>query len=154
MLAFKDIVSISGKSGLYKIIGRRNNGLIVESLDGTNKKFATSLTQKLSVLEDISIYTYEGDIKLKEVFQLLHTKVEGGLALPDKTASNDACRAFLRTVLPNFDEEKVYVSDIQKLISWYGILIDKVSLEEEKPEDAETEEKPKEKKTKPKAKKS
>jgi len=121
-MELKDIVAISGKPGLQQIISRRSSGFIVETLDGTKKKFPTSFTQKVSILEDISIYTYEDDEPLGLVFKSLDEKVKGGLELITKKNSGEEIRAFFREVLPEFDEDQVYVSDIIKVCSWYKIL--------------------------------
>ena len=144
MPELKDIVSISGKSGLYQIIGKGSNGLIVESLDESKRRFPTSLTQKISILEDISIYTYDSDVKLSEVFKILHSKVKDGLALVDKNTTNEGVKTFFRGVLADFDEERVYVSDMLKVAQWYNLLKDQISFEETVVEEvADKEEKPK-----------
>lgn len=129
MADLKDIVSISGQPGLHLIIGKRANGLIVETLDASKRRFPTSLTQKVSILEDISIYTYEGDIKLIEVFRNLHQLVNNGFELVGKNNSNDEVKAFFRKVVPEYDEEKVYVSDMLKVSLWYQILKDAISFD-------------------------
>lgn len=129
MAELKDIVSISGQPGLHLIIGKRANGLIVETLDASKRRFPTSLTQKVSILEDISIYTYEGDIKLIEVFRNLHQLVNDGFELVSKNNSNDEVKAFFRKVVPEYDEEKVYVSDMLKVSLWYQILKDAISFD-------------------------
>jgi hypothetical protein len=130
MAELKDIVSISGQPGLHLIIGKRANGLIVETMDASKRRFPTSLTQKVSILEDISIYTYEGDIKLIEVFRNLHQLVNDGFDLVSKNNSNEEVKAFFRKVVPEYDEEKVYVSDMLKVSLWYQILKDSISFDE------------------------
>lgn len=128
-LYLSEIVSVSGKPGLQKVIGRRTTGLIVENLDEQGKRFATNLNHKVSFLSDISMYTYDGDENLANVLKSLHEKVEkDGLSLVDKKNSSDEINAFFRQVLENFDEDQVYKSDILKLVSWYGILKDKVDF--------------------------
>ena len=99
-MELKDVVSIGGKPGLHQVVGRRTNGLIVESIDERKKRTPTSLTQKVSILEDISIYTYESDVKLRDVFKSLDTLVPGGLELVQKKDGGDAIRDFFRKVLP------------------------------------------------------
>jgi hypothetical protein len=123
-LYLTEIVSVSGKPGLHQLVGKRANGLIVESLDGLKKRFPTSLTQKVSFLSDISMYTYDGDEKLEDILKNLHAAVEGGLELVTKKNSADEVQAFFRNILENFDEDQVYNSDILKLVSWYKILKD------------------------------
>ena len=86
-LYINEIVSVAGKPGLQRLIGKRANGLIVESLNGDKKRFPTSLTQKVSFLSDISMYTYDGDKILEDILKTLHQKVEGGLELISKKNS-------------------------------------------------------------------
>jgi hypothetical protein len=143
-LYLSDIVSVGGKPGLHKVIGKRPSGLIVETLDDQMKRFPTSLTQKVSFLSDISIYTLEGDEKLAEVLKNLNAKVKEGLQLVDKKNSGEEIRSFFKQVLENFDEEQVYISDILKLVNWYEILKDILDFdalempEEEAGEDEES----------------
>lgn len=128
-LYLSDIVSVSGKPGLHKLVGKRSNGLIVESLDESKKRFPTSLTQKVSFLSDISMYTYDGDEKLDVILKKLDTAVQGGLALVSKKSSGEEVQAFFRKVVENFDEEQVYNSDILKLVNWYSVLKDVLDFE-------------------------
>lgn len=128
-LYLSDIVSVSGKPGLHKMVGQRSNGLIVETLDDAKKRFPTTLTQKVSFLSDISMYTYEGDEKLDSVLAKLHKQVEGGLELVGKKSSAADIQTFFRKVVDNYDEDQVYNSDILKLVSWYKILNGKVDFE-------------------------
>ena len=113
----KEIVAISGVSGLHKIIGRTKTGLILESLNETKKRFPTSIQDKVSVLEDISMYTEEGDMRLAEVFVKIHEK---GSA-PTAKDNAETQRKFLVDVI-KLDSERVYDSDIKKLLIWYNVL--------------------------------
>lgn len=134
----KGIISISGKSGLSKIVSQSRGGLIVESLED-GKRFAVHGSERVSSLEDISIYTYEKDLLLTEVFEEMFKKAEGKQILSHKSSEQEL-RAYLKEVLPNYDEERVYNSDIKKLVHWYNILIDKKLLsitEKKKPADKE-----------------
>jgi hypothetical protein len=128
-MELKDTVMISGMPGLYKIIGQRKNGLIVETLDANAKKFATAPTQKISILNEIAIFTEDGDIRLAEVLKTLKTKVEEGLIIPEKKASDNEFKAFLASVVPNYAEDRVYISDIKKLASWWTILKDTLDFD-------------------------
>ncbi|MBI1305727.1 MAG: hypothetical protein GC181_03825 [Bacteroidetes bacterium] len=128
-MELKDVVSISGKPGLHLIVGKRPNGFIVESIDESKKRIPTSMSQKVSILEDISMYTYEGDAKLSIVMKNLHDQVTQGLALIDKQSSGNQIQEFFRKILPDFDESKVYNSDILKLVAWYKILADQLDFE-------------------------
>lgn len=128
-MELKDVVAISGMPGLYHVIGQRKNGLIVEALDGTGRKIPTSPTTKVSILSDIAMFTMEGEQRLAEVLLSIHDKVKDGLTVPDKKASDDAFPQFLGKVLPNYDNERIYLSDMKKLATWFNILSDKLDFE-------------------------
>lgn len=143
-MELKEVVSISGIGGLHKIIGQRSNGLIVETIDETKKRFPTTLSHKVSILEDIAIYTATDDVRLAEVFKSVQQKdKKGEVTIPTKKSSNDELKTFLKTVLPDYDEERVYVSDIKKLAAWYVILKDEIDFTA-KPKKEEKEEAAKE----------
>lgn len=128
----KEILSISGKPGLYKLIANTSNALIVESLlDG--KRFPAYSNAKIISLEDISIYTENEDIPLKEVFKRMHEKEEGKPAISHKASSADITD-YIDSVVPEYDADRVYVSDMRKMIQWYNLLVEKnmLNLEEEK----------------------
>ena len=120
---YSDIASVSGKGGLYKVVKPTRTGVILESMDDARKKLVASATQRISVLSDISIYTtdQEGSRPLSEVMHTIFTEFEDD---PGVTPSSDGdeLKAFMKHVLPDYDEQRVYVSDIKKLITWYGIL--------------------------------
>lgn len=137
-MELKDVVSIGGKPGLHQIVGRRTTGLIVESIDDRKKRTPTNLTQKVSILDDISIYTYDEDVRLSEVFKKLDALVSAGdLELVSKKDGGDAIRDFFAQVLPNFDQDQVYTSDILKICNWYTILKDKIDFQAETADPAE-----------------
>jgi hypothetical protein len=124
MELLRDIAHISGKSGLYRILKPGRGGVIVETLDEKKQKEMVSSNARVSVLKDISIYTEDpnkstplGDIFLK-TRELHGEKVEFDF----KTASNSQIFDFFATVTPDFDRERVYASDIKKIVSWYNIL--------------------------------
>lgn len=120
----KTILSISGKPGLYKLISQAKNMLIVESLQ-TGKRQPAYAHEKIISLGDIAIFTDEDDVPLGEVLNAIKTKENGAkVSLDIKNADNEALRAYLAEVLPNFDRERVYTTDIKKLISWYNLLIE------------------------------
>ena len=119
----KNILSVTGKPGLYKLVSQGNNMLIVESLvDG--KRMPTYARDKIVSLGEISMYTMGDDIALSEVLTKLGEK-EGlkPAAIDPKKADNDQLRDFFAEVLPEFDRDRVYPSDIRKLIQWYNILV-------------------------------
>ena len=136
------IISVSGKPGLYKVISKKKNGLVVESIpDG--KKLNIFALDKVSALDDISIYTYEEDVPLKEVFTKLF-KIEAGKKSIDHKDTSEVLRAKMVEILPDFDQERVYISDLKKLFQWYNLLIEAGLLKpEEVKEEKEVKEKPK-----------
>ena len=119
----KNILSITGKPGLYKLVSQGNNMLIVESLlDG--KRMPTYARDKIVSLGEISMYTMGDDIALSEVLTKLGEKEGLKTATIDpKKASNDELHAFFAEVLPEYDRDRVYPSDIRKLVQWYNILV-------------------------------
>ncbi|MCH1437140.1 MAG: DUF5606 domain-containing protein [Flavobacteriales bacterium] len=146
------IIAVSGKPGLYKVIGQTKNGVIVTSLsDG--KKLAMSSSSKMSALQDIAIYTYAEEIPLVDVLEKIRIKEDGKAAIGHKSSAA-VLTDYFRTILDDYDEDRVYPSDIKKVISWYNTLqregLAVESVEEEAPE--EVKEKKEEKKPKAKAK--
>lgn len=132
---------MAGKPGLYKVIARSKGGLVVESLlDG--KKASAHATSRISALEDISMYTYGEEVPLKDVFTNIF-KLEDGKEAINPKSSDDELRAYFEKVLPEFDRDRVYPSDLKKLFTWYNLLLSKdmLKLEEEKLEEEVTEEK-------------
>jgi hypothetical protein len=137
----KGILAISGQPGLYKMISEGKNSVIVESLL-TGKKSTAYASAKMSTLEDIAIYTINEDVSLKEVFKKIAEKENGGTAVNVK-ASNDELKDYFETILPQFDKDRVYVSDIKKVINWYNLLQEKGLLNFKEEQVAqEAEEKP------------
>ncbi|MEH6658362.1 DUF5606 domain-containing protein [Leeuwenhoekiella marinoflava] len=119
-MSLDKIVSISGKPGLYHLRAQTRSGFIAESLtDG--KKIPVGLRHNVSVLSEISIYTLDGEEPLREVFAKISEKEDGGKAI-DHKVSKDELEAYFFDVLPNFDEDRVYASDIKKVIQWYNLL--------------------------------
>jgi hypothetical protein len=140
-MILKDILSISGEGGLFKFIAQGKNSIIVEHLE-TKKRTAAYGTAKVSSLEDISIFGESEDIPLSEVFNRIFDKAEGGSSI-DHKLSGAKLSAYFEEVVPEYDKERVYMSDIKKMISWYNILHSLNLLEREKPEE-EVEQKPEE----------
>ncbi len=119
----KEILSISGKPGLQKMISNSSNAIIVESLlDG--KRFPAYSNSKIIALEDISIYTETEDMPLKEVFKRMYTKENGQTALSHKE-SNEKIIGYFNEIVPEYDKDRVYTSDMKKIIQWYNLLIEK-----------------------------
>ena len=140
-MTIDDIISISGKGGLFQIISTTNNGLIVEGLED-KKRMPVFASDNVSSFSDISIYTEEDSAPLKEVFKKISEKENGG-ECPGANADPDKLKAYLAELLPDYDEDRVYVSHIKKLMKWYNIL-QKLGLLEEvlkEDEDSESEDK-------------
>lgn len=118
-----DIASVSGKSGLFKIVSPTRTGAIIESLDGSAKKMVVGVQSKVSVLSEISIYTTneEGSVPLRLVFKKIHEEFNGDTGLDGKTEAEELS-SFMEFILPDYDVSKVYASDIRKIVNWYTIL--------------------------------
>ena len=129
----KDLMAISGYGGLFKFISQARNGIIVESLE-TGKRMNAFTTMKVSALEDIAIYTEEKEIPLEEVLVILHKYENGGEAISPKS-DPDELKDYFSAILPEYDRERVYVSDIKKVLAWYNLLLkyDLLKFDEEKP---------------------
>ena len=120
---FKDIASVAGKPGLYKIVSPTRSGVVLEALDEKKTKLVAGMSMRVSVLSDISIYTLteEGAEPLESVMKKIESNYQGDTGV-DASASDAELRAFLKSVLPEFDQDRVYVSDIKKLNAWYLII--------------------------------
>jgi hypothetical protein len=135
----KGILAISGQPGLFKVLSEGKNGVIVESLL-TGKKQTAFASAKMSTLEDIAIYTIHEDFPLKQVFKKISDLENGGLAIQTNSKPEDL-KSYFEKVLPDFDKERVYVSDIKKILNWYNLLHEKELLNFEEVTEA-TEEAP------------
>ncbi|MFC0263391.1 DUF5606 family protein [Fontibacter flavus] len=143
-MKFNDIATISGKPGLYKVLKPTRGGVILESLDEKKAKLVVGANHRVSILGEISMYTMteEGASPLEEIMKNIDKEFNGDLGL-EADADADELRAFLKHVLPDYDEEKVYPSDIKKLVSWYAIIKKYVPevLQEQESENSSEEEK-------------
>ena len=118
------ILAISGKPGLYKLVSRAKNSLIVEILDETHRRIPAFASDRITSLADIAMYTEGDDVPLAKVLENLKKLEEGKPASIDfKKANGDELRDYFAKVLPDFDRERVHNSDIKKLIQWYNILV-------------------------------
>ena len=123
----KKFLSIAGKPGLFKLIAQSKNGLIIESLlDG--KRMNAFMNEKISSLEEISIFSHNEDIALNDVFRNMYTHTNGLKAI-DKTADDQAVKAFFEQIVPEYDKERVYVSHMRKVIGWYNLLVENGCLD-------------------------
>jgi hypothetical protein len=115
------IVAVSGKPGLWKALAQNKNGYVLESLDAQKTKLVANLsTAKLAALSEITIFGVDDDIKLTDVFE----QMKSAANVPDAKADGKKLRAFFFEVAPDHDEEKVYASDMKKVVSWYHLLKD------------------------------
>ena len=137
------IISISGRPGLFKVIAQGKNSIIVESLVD-KKRFPAYSTDRISALDDISIYTLEADKPLREIYADILKKI-GNNPAPSHKEDISVLQDFLSDILPNYDDERVYPSDIKKLFQWYNLLFKAGIIKEDKKE-AVKKDAPKEKK--------
>lgn len=138
----KNIVSVSGLGGLYKTDTQRENGLIVEPLEGGKKKFVSARKHMFTPLENITIYTLEDSMPIKEVFERMKKKEAENAPVDPKKSDDEALHAYMASAVPEYDPERVYASDIKKMIKWYQALdeLGLVTVEEESSESDEEEE--------------
>jgi hypothetical protein len=124
MELLKEVAHVSGKSGLFRVLKPSRSGVILETLDAKREKTMVGPTARVSVLKDVSVFT-EGEqesVPLAEVFQAIRSQHGEQVALVPKTATDQELVSFLVEILPDYDRDKVYVSDIKKIISWYNAL--------------------------------
>ncbi len=133
----KGILAISGQPGLFKLVAEAKNSIIVESLV-TGKRMPAYSASKVSSLGDIAIFTQTGEVALAEVFKAIAEKEEGGeIAKKDSGAD---LKAYFAEILPDYDQDRVYVSDMKKVIQWYNLLQKNDLLNFEEEEEAAEEE--------------
>lgn len=133
---FKDILAISGQPGLFKMVSKGNNSVIVESLI-TKKRLPAHSSNKIISLEDIAIFTVTEEVPLRVVMKKIAEKEDFKASIDHKSSGN-VLRDYFKQILPDFDEERVYTSDIKKVIQWYNLLQENDMLNFE--EEAETKE--------------
>ncbi len=119
------ILSISGKPGLFRLLAQGNGNLILETLDETKKRVPAGNRDRVTSLRDVSMYTMDEDMPLMQVFENMKQKENGAkVALDPRKASKEELFAYLEEVLPNCDTDRIYPSDVKKLIQWYNILVE------------------------------
>ncbi|WP_424494490.1 DUF5606 domain-containing protein [Salinimicrobium sp. GXAS 041] len=117
------VLSISGKPGLYELKAQTRGGFIAESMmDG--KKISVNMRHNVSLLSEIAVYTYTEEVPLREIFQKIKEKEDGGEAISHKE-SKAKLEEYFSEILPDYDVDRVYISDIKKIIQWYNLLINK-----------------------------
>jgi len=137
----ESIISITGKPGLFKVLSQVKNGLVVESIiDG--KRIPVHSSDKVSALSDISIYTYESDVPLAEIYDKIFHKTSGKASI-DHKSKPEALRTYLKDILEDFDQERVYNSDLKKLFQWFNLLAENNLLKPDEKEDRKNDDSPK-----------
>ncbi|PWH83004.1 hypothetical protein DIS18_00145 [Algibacter marinivivus] len=141
-MSLEKVISISGKPGLYKLITQTRGGFVAESMID-KKRISVSIQNNVSVLSEIAIYTLSEEIPLRQVFQNIKDKENGQQASVKPKDGKDKLEEYFFSVLPDYDEDRVYASDIKKVIQWYNLLQqhnmldDLVGDEDEKSSDEE-----------------
>jgi len=120
-MSLEKVISISGKPGLYKLITQTRGGFVAESLMD-NKRISVSIQNNVSVLSEIAIYTLTEEVPLRKVFEKIKEKENGQPASVKPKDSKDKLEEYFFEVLPDYDEDRVYASDIKKVIQWYNLL--------------------------------
>lgn len=137
-MTLTEIATISGRGGLFKVLAPTKSGVILETLDESKTRLVATTSHRLSLLNEISIYTTtkEGTVGLEEILQTMHTEFGNDLGV-DANSDASELKAFLKSVLPEYDENRVYVSDIKKLVRWYSTILKYVPelFEDDKPEE-------------------
>jgi hypothetical protein len=131
------IISISGRPGLFKVVAQGKNSIIVESLTD-KKRFPAYASDKISALNDISIYSYEEDVPLTTILQSIYEKENGNSCISHKEDIN-ALKTYLLDIYPSYDQERVYPSDVKKIFQWYNLLHESGNLKMEETESIEKE---------------
>ncbi|MEW7280755.1 DUF5606 domain-containing protein [Aquimarina sp. 2201CG1-2-11] len=131
-MSLDKILAISGKPGLYELKTQTRSGFLAESLiDG--KRLSVSIRHNVSILSEIAIYTFAEEVPLREIFQKIYDKEEGGQAINHKESKNKL-ESYFSEILPDYDEDRVYASDMKKVIQWYNILQSKGMTDFSEPE--------------------
>lgn len=120
---FERVLTISGKPGLYSLLSSARNMIIVEVVDATKKRIPVHNTDKVVMLDDIAIYTDTEEVPLREVFAKIYEKENGVLPLDLKMATPEEMVEYFEGIMPDYDRERVYLTHIKKMYSWYNILV-------------------------------
>ncbi|MGI6340163.1 MAG: DUF5606 domain-containing protein [Bacteroidales bacterium] len=148
-MILKDIIAISGQPGLFRFLAQGKNSMIVEHLE-TGKRTTAFSSSRISSLDEITVYTQDEDLPLGKVFDRIYDREEGRESIDSKSDA-EALKKYFEELVPEYSKEKVYVSDIKKIIQWYNILQKKGMLVKEEPEKPSEETEPEEKVRKDKA---
>ena len=117
------ILSIAGKPGLYRLVSQGRGMLIVENIDGSGRRMPASGRDRVTSLNDVSMYTDDGERPLMQIFEAIGQKYDGeAVPLDHKSADNAALARFMAEVVPDYDRDRVHASDIRRLVQWYNLL--------------------------------
>ena len=128
-MALEKIIAIGGKPGLYELIAQTKGGFVGESLMN-KKRLTVSIRAKVSVLSEIAIYALDREVPLLEVFEAIHKKEDGKETSVSPKADKLVLEEYFFSILPNYDEDRVYASDMKKILSWYNLLLNSGTLKE------------------------
>ncbi|CAL1521309.1 DUF5606 domain-containing protein [Chitinophaga sp. MM2321] len=120
-MQYREIVAVTGLGGLFQLIASKQDGAIVRSLEDKSTRFVSSRVHNFTPLESIEVFTTGENVNLAEVFKAMDEKA-AAFPLADGKADNKAIKTYFQSVFPEFDEERVYVSDMKKMVKWFGIL--------------------------------
>lgn len=120
---FERVLTISGKPGLYRLLSSGRNMLVVEMIDATKKRMPVHNSDKVVMLDDIAIYTDTEEVPLREVFKKIYDKEQGVLPFDLKMSTPEELVEYFEGVMPDYDRERVYLTHIKKMYSWYNILV-------------------------------
>ena len=120
---FERIITVSGKPGLYRLISSGRNMFVVEAIDATHKRMPVYNSDKIVMLDDIAIYTDTEEVPLREVFAKIYEKENGVLSIDLKMATPEELVEYFEGIMPDYDRERVYLTHIKKMFSWYNILV-------------------------------
>ena len=133
-MELEGIINVSGKPGLFKVISKSNNTVIIESLTD-KKRTAIYSHNQANLLNEIGIYTYNDTVPISDIFTKIAEKTSCGPSINHKSSKDDLI-IFFREILPEYDEDRVYISDIKKVIQWYNIMqsVDLIKIQKNKKE--------------------
>lgn len=137
VMNLKDFVAISSMPGLYRLVATRSNGLLVQEMDSEKTKFASTRKHQFTPLETVAIYTDSDSTELTEIFQRMEDNLKD-LPLPASNASKEDFFSYFSEIVPDYDEERVMISDVKKVVKWFKFLNDRnLLIKEEKPKEEE-----------------
>ncbi len=120
---FERIMTVSGKPGLYRLLSSGRNMFIVEAIDASRKRMPVYNSDKVVMLDDIAIYTDTEEVPLRNVFAAIYEKEQGVLSLDIKQSTPEELVDYFAAIMPDYDRERVYLTHIKKIYSWYNILV-------------------------------